>query len=976
MTHRLRFDPLSWLFRDSSSSKKVRTQPVRKSRHKFAKPVLQFERLESRQLLTGDFVWVNAVGSTGSDIANAVVTDSAGNVYTTGTFAGTVDFDPGTGTAFLTSAGSTDIFVIKVDSSGALLWTRSMGGDSEVGPTTFAEQVNAIAVDSAGNVYTTGYFYGTADFNPGPGAAINELVSAGQSDVFVSRLDNGGNFVWAKRMGGTGRDQANGIAVDATGSILTTGSFELTADFNPGNGVNELTSGGSSDIFVSRLTSSGNYGWARGMNGTSVDGADGIALDASGNVFITGSFSGTIFAPDIGLVNLISAGVSDVFVSKLNSGGNFIWARRMGGTNFDATSSIAVDSTGNVLTTGTFIGTSDFDPGSDVRNLSSASAGLTDIFVSKLDSGGNFIWAQRMGGVDSDSPKKIATDPAGNIYSTGSLSGTADFDPGPNVENLSSDGGSDIFLSKLDPNGNHVWARRMGGTGTDSANGMALDSAGNIYVVGGFRFIADFDPGFGNANRTSAGSFDAFTLKLSPDMLFDLSGLFGDVKLVRNGDMLDLFYNGTLTGGNYILFDQEPISDIRSVRINNSIGLGNSLTLDFLAGGTFSFDGGIHYAAGSAATDVIRFVGRANEGFTYAPALGTEFAGTMRTYGDDVTFTSVEFVFMTNSQALSLETQGSTDALTVSAGNGFLGHRATTIAGTSGGTAMASITLDRVRDLTIDMGAQDGALAQSNDNITFASGSLEAVGLQNLTVLGGKGADNMVVNSADLGLPGSGSVFRFEGGAGNDRLAVNGNTDYRLNDLRLTSTAGGFILHDEVERAALSGGASNNTMIAVGYSGALTINGLAGNDVMWGGTGTNSILGGTGDDQLHGNARNDSLDGGDGNDQLFGGLGNDSLNGGAGLDLLWFDGSSNSDNLKLQFLTVTTANFVRKPRGLQSVLEQDSIVYDATDEVLINALDGDDLITVDAAFAILGLIDGGNGTDTCTAPAAWTKASC
>ncbi|MBL8812686.1 MAG: hypothetical protein JNM43_21150 [Planctomycetaceae bacterium] len=151
------------------------------------------EPLEVRQLLTGDFDSAVRFGSTGEDYGQAIATDASGNVYTTGAFEGTVDFDPGSGTANLTSSGGPDIFVCKLDSAGNFVWAKRMGG-------TFDERSKGIAVDRSGNVLTIGFFFGTADFDPGNGTTV--LTSAGASDVFVSKLDSTGNFVWAKRWGG------------------------------------------------------------------------------------------------------------------------------------------------------------------------------------------------------------------------------------------------------------------------------------------------------------------------------------------------------------------------------------------------------------------------------------------------------------------------------------------------------------------------------------------------------------------------------------------------------------------------------------------------------------------------------------------------------------------------------------------------------------------------------------------------------
>ena len=305
-----------------------------------------------------------------------------------------------------------------------------------------------VALDGSGNVYTAGLFAGTADFDPGAGAF--NLASAGFNDIFVSKLDNAGNFVWAKQMGGPSNDQAFGVALDASGNVYTAGNFEATADFDPGASAFNLTSAGFKDIFVSRLDSAGNFVWAKQMGGPGVDRVLGVALDGSGNVYTAGVFRGTAdFDPGAGVFNLTSAGEQDIFVSKLDSAGNFVWAKQMGGTGFDEARAVAVDGSGDVYTAGFFFGTADFDPGVGAFNLTSA--GSADIFVSKLDSAGNFVLAVRMGGPspENDRALGVAVDANGSVLTTGLFFGTADFDPGAGTFNLSSAGSADIFVSKL-----------------------------------------------------------------------------------------------------------------------------------------------------------------------------------------------------------------------------------------------------------------------------------------------------------------------------------------------------------------------------------------------------------------------------------------------------------------------------------------------------------------------------------------------
>jgi hypothetical protein len=307
------------------------------------------------------------MGGERNDYGYGIAADSAGNVYATGFFYDTADFDPGEGTFNLTSTGySSDIFVQKLDARGTLVWARGMGG-------TGTDEGNDIAVDRAGNVYTTGFFPGTADFDPGE-ETFNLTGAGGSDDIFAQKLDARGNLVWARSMGGTGYDSSNGSAVDGAGNLYTTGTFQGTADFDPGTGTMDLTSAGKNDIFVQKLDASGTLVWARSMGGNGYGGSNGIAVDGAGNVHTTGFFRETVdFDPGEGTFDITSAGYSsDIFVQKLDASGNLFWVRRMGWTGNDGSNGIAVDGAGNVYTTGFFQDKVDFDPGKGIFYLTSA----------------------------------------------------------------------------------------------------------------------------------------------------------------------------------------------------------------------------------------------------------------------------------------------------------------------------------------------------------------------------------------------------------------------------------------------------------------------------------------------------------------------------------------------------------------------------------------------------------------------------
>ena len=451
------------------------------------------------------FTWAKKMGGSQQEESRSIALDASGNVFTTGFFQGTADFDPGAGVFNLTSAGNRDIYISKLDAAGNFVWAKKMGGISP-------DHGNSIALDASGNVFTTGSFEGTADFDPGAGTF--NLTSAGIYDIFISKLDAAGNFVWAKKMGGISNDEGFSIALDASGNVFTTGYFQGTVDFDPGAGTFNLTSVGSADIFISKLNAAGNFVWAKKMGGIGGEEGYSIDLDGSGNVYTTGYFQGTVdFDPGAGTFNLTSAGSGDIFISKLDAAGNFVWAKKMGGTSGDYGNSIALDASGNVFTTGIFQGTVDFDPGAGTFNLTSA--GNYDIFISKLDAAGNFVWAKKMGGTSVDYGYSIALDASGNVFTTGGFIGTVDFDPGVGTFILASAGSADIFISKLDAAGNFVWAKQMGGIFPDESISIALNASGNVYTTGWFSGTVDFDPGVGTFNLTTAGSYDIFVHKMA-----------------------------------------------------------------------------------------------------------------------------------------------------------------------------------------------------------------------------------------------------------------------------------------------------------------------------------------------------------------------------------------------------------------------------------------------------------------------------
>jgi hypothetical protein len=426
---------------------------------------------------TGAHAFSKAFGA-GQSFALDAAFDPAGNLLVTGSFADTVTF----GGDALMSAGMDDIFVAKLSPSGDVLWAKRFGdGDYQVG--------QAIAVDAAGNVLLTGYFNGSVSFGGAP------LTSSGGEDVFVAKLDPNGSHLWSASFGDGAKQNGQAIAVDAAGNVVVTGDIDGTVDFGDGAPV---TAAGS-NAFVLKLNPGGDVLWKKHFGDADLQVGFGVAVDAAGNVLLTGSFSGSI---DFGGGPLTSAGLDDVFIAKLNAAaGGFVWAARFGDASEQNGTSIASDAAGNAVITGRFKGSVNFGGGS-------MSAGAMDnIFVAKFTSGGQLMWSKGYGDASAQLGQGVAVDGAGNVVFAGYFSGSANFGGGA----LTSAGVSDAFVAKLDAAGDHQWSQRFGDAQGLCALSVAVDAVGNVGLVGYFAGSADFGGGV-----FTAATDNAFAAKLLP----------------------------------------------------------------------------------------------------------------------------------------------------------------------------------------------------------------------------------------------------------------------------------------------------------------------------------------------------------------------------------------------------------------------------------------------------------------------------
>ena len=483
--------------------------------------------------------WAKQIGGAGWDEGTSIATDKNNNIYTVGLFIGTVDFDPGIGVFNLTSVGEKDAFICKLDATGNFMWAKQYGDSAAI------DEKSSLGIDALGNLYTTNSFVGAVDFDPGVGSFY--LTSLGwDRNVFIQKLDENGKFIWAKQISAQPLlafptpIHSNAVAVDASGNQYLTGYFDGTVDFDPDTSSTfKMTAHLYTDIFICKLNADGNFVWAKQFAGQTGGGvAYAITVDGNSNVYSTGNIGGTVdFDPGPGIFSLTTSNAvqTEIYISKLDALGNFVWAKALGPGQGSA---IAVDDKANVYTCG-------WQPLPHKPVLN------------KFDSSANLVWAKELGGLYGTA---LALDHIGNVYTAGQCkSGTNDYDPGPGIFNLS----GDAFISKLDTDGNFIWAGVFTSTYQININAIAVNAGGNVSTTGFFNGIADFDPSTSIFNLTSpAIGYDIFIHKLSANISTGLkeNSFEDEIKIYPNPT------EGNLT----IEFEKEH--DILNLVLRNNLG--------------------------------------------------------------------------------------------------------------------------------------------------------------------------------------------------------------------------------------------------------------------------------------------------------------------------------------------------------------------------------------------------------------------
>lgn len=559
---------------------------------------------------TLNYEYAVTAGSTSSEEANSIVTDTAGNVFMTGKFSGTVDFDPGTGVTNLISKGFTDAFVAKYDAGGNLVWANSYGNNA-------FDEGNKIQVDEVGRVYISGVFSKEVDFDAGNDSFKLTALTHTRSgrtiyshDVFILALNSDGSFRWARQYGLPGVDRNTDLTIDKSGNVIISGvcsndqSLSDSVDMDPGSGTTWFKGGGA---FIAKYSPSGAFLWTGKMGRwTSASSFQyfynaeirGVVSSSKNEIIAVGYFdkdvdfdffSGTeIRNSSKWFVNNQGGQNKDGFVAVYDRNGKFKYVNTFGSTAGPIGcefSDVAVDTNDAVYVSGAMFGSIDFDPSADTALLTSAGTqSKFDAVILKYSKTGVYRWGKLMGGNADDKALSLQVNSSGEVYSTGYFNGTADFNPASGKYNLHSAGSSDVFISKLNRNGRFSWARSFGSSLDDMAWGIALKQSENtdVYTCGYYNSTCDFNQESGTDYKTSNGSRDLFLHKLTESCTApSLPGIQTTSTAICYGS------GTTLSVGSASLGDAADWEWYSGSCGGTSVGTGSSITVSPLATTTY-----------------------------------------------------------------------------------------------------------------------------------------------------------------------------------------------------------------------------------------------------------------------------------------------------------------------------------------------------------------------------------------------------
>lgn len=488
--------------------------------------------------------WVNTLGSPGDsthhyeNVGHQIVLDKEQNVYVTGFFEGPIDFDPSpNGTALGYASNASQFFVTKSDSNGNLIWVRYFNS-----PEVSSSGMD-IKIDDYGNLiivlFIYNYGYGPLDTDPGLG--LDTITPKHEkNEMLLLKLNSVGDYVWCKHFTGNSPNFTFAycnLSINQSGDYFIAGYFNGKIDFDPGPDTAQVTTNYSNGYFVLKLTSNGDYCWMKSVQRKGHFLLTSMVVDKQDNIYLTGYFSDTTdFDPGPNVFNLTSFMSINKFsfISKLDSSGNFLWAKKYGRFgNFSTEFGImTLDDSNNIFVLGTSADSVDFDNGPGY-------AYMQDQFLLKLNNSGDYQWVKKIASQLTTnnydlSLSCVTTDHSGNAYVSGQFRSSYDFNPDSALyvltscpALLSASKPTDAFIAKYKNDGNFLWAMNAAsGTRQERSSRLLVDGQDNIYHLGGMGLIwssgggtfidtVDFDPGPSTYFLNSLGKEDIYIQKLS-----------------------------------------------------------------------------------------------------------------------------------------------------------------------------------------------------------------------------------------------------------------------------------------------------------------------------------------------------------------------------------------------------------------------------------------------------------------------------
>ena len=400
------------------------------------------------------------------------------------------------GTYTLSNAGASDIYVVKYDQIGNVIWAKQIGGAGD-------DYIGYLSIDNSGNLFVSGIFTSaTLVFG------ATTLFNNGMDDIFISKYDTLGNLIWVKQEGGNDREMVTGICSDSNGNLFLTGIFK-SSSLNISS--TTLTNHGEFDILIAKYDANGNSIWAKNEGGTDSDYTNGICVDLNGNITVVGTF----YYVDISIdsITLTNSGAYNILIANFENNGQVNWAKSIGGSGQESANSVITDQAGNIYVTGWFNSAISFD------SIQHSNQGDGDIFISKSDANGNFIWSKKIGGNSMDVANSLAIDIDNNIYIGGYFKSNSIIYANDTIVN---DGVNDILLTKLDNNGIPFWITDIGGTASEVCNSISLNLNGSICITGNF---SSPSINFGGILLNNLGLSDAFITNIG-----SITGLEKDIE--------------------------------------------------------------------------------------------------------------------------------------------------------------------------------------------------------------------------------------------------------------------------------------------------------------------------------------------------------------------------------------------------------------------------------------------------------------